>query len=726
MFRISIKATAVLMSLFLFSACWNVVEGDRPGWLSINLSQDTSEDIIFKSLTEPENGQEFKLEFVRKGELVKTISHVIGEESDPIELPVGPYVVKASTGDNDEAAFNEPFYMGEEEIDIVAETEHTMDITCFLSNVKVTVDFAQEIIDGFSEYQVKVTNSRGGTLTFADETLSQAGYFKVEKGETLQWELTLVNNNGVKYTASDKYVDVLPKEHYNLTFSLGEASPELGGMYLTIRVDDSTEVKLYAANVDFSGNEGPSISVNDEFQELLDNGSVPFGVLDDKVVTMTASKGLKSAVIRHADEKLYAAGLPYYTDLVGITQAQLSDLSQIGIKTSAYSYGTGDPVIVDITYFMANLDMDSSYSFNISIYDVYNHMADLPIGFTVVVDAAADMVSVQPGAETAVVKGRWFVDPIPAGLTFWYKMIDDLAWMSVDLGDVQYDAEDKTMTAMLTDLQPGATYLVKAVSDSDTDTREMEFETISPQLYNMGFEYWNVSGKMYYPYPAGATSAQMVWDCANKALTDFGQNSSTTYVTDHVVEGSRAARMESKSVMGIAFAAGNIYTGAFQKVITSGGTGASLKWGTEFAHRPVALRGSYDYKSTVITDAKAPYLNMKGQPDKCQILVFLTDWEEQFDINTVEGKFVDFNNDEHIIALGRLESSETTGGYVEFCIPLEYRSDRIPKYVVISCTSSALGDYFTGGVGSTLYIDDFKFEYDLSTLSEEDQAKVNY
>ena len=50
--------------------------------------------------------------------------------------------------------------------------------------------------------------------------------------------------------------------------------------------------------------------------------------------------------------------------------------------------------------------------------------------------------------------------------------------------------------------------------------------------------------------------------------------------------------------------------------------------------------------------------------------------------------------------------------YNQFTIPIEYYSDSTPKYVVICGTSSALGVYFTGGKGSTLYLDEFEFIYE--------------
>ena len=49
--------------------------------------------------------------------------------------------------------------------------------------------------------------------------------------------------------------------------------------------------------------------------------------------------------------------------------------------------------------------------------------------------------------------------------------------------------------------------------------------------------------------------------------------------------------------------------------------------------------------------------------------------------------------------------------YVEFECVLEYRNDRKPKYVVAVACSSLYGDYFTGGQGSTMFVDEWEFIY---------------
>ena len=55
---------------------------------------------------------------------------------------------------------------------------------------------------------------------------------------------------------------------------------------------------------------------------------------------------------------------------------------------------------------------------------------------------------------------------------------------------------------------------------------------------------------------------------------------------------------------------------------------------------------------------------------------------------------------------------------VEFTIPLKYREGRIPTDIILVASSSRYGDYFAGGVGSTMWLDDLKLIYDESELKE--------
>lgn len=286
-----------------------------------------------------------------------------------------------------------------------------------------------------------------------------------------------------------------------------------------------------------------------------------------------------------------------------------------------------------------------------------------------------------------------------------YRRTEDDVWTKVAGATVSGTG----VSADFGGLEPETSYQIRVVNgESVSDPVSFVTEAAS-QVPNMNFDDWyapdpSSAKAIWYPYASGGIQA---WDSANQGAATF-IGSSTTPEDDFVVKG-KAARMESKYAV-IAFAAGNIYTGKFGKIA---GVGAELDWGYGFTSRPTALKGWYSYEPKPINKADKGKESMLGQMDKCQIQVILADWDAPFRINTTKGNFVDIENDEHIIAFGRIETDQSTvGEYKEFTIDLEYRTKtRKPKYVVISACASYLGDYFTGGVGSTLYVDEFEFLY---------------
>jgi hypothetical protein len=184
----------------------------------------------------------------------------------------------------------------------------------------------------------------------------------------------------------------------------------------------------------------------------------------------------------------------------------------------------------------------------------------------------------------------------------------------------------------------------------------------------------------------------------------------------------KAARLESSYAV-IKFAAGNIYLGSFAGL---SGVGAALKWGYRFTGRPIALRGYYKYKPVAIDYAEAPYTSLKGQMDHCSIKIYLTDWTQQFDINTSTGTFLQ-DDDPSIIASASLFSNATNSNFVQFTLPLEYRdTDRIPTFIEIVGAASRYGDYFTGGKGSVLLLDEFELIYDPAELTEAEREQIGY
>lgn len=699
--------------MFVSAACNDVVFDEllgETGYLGVNIGVD--DEVATKAIVDPAENMTFRIEVYKGLELVyETDDHRELTQSDPLELKVGKYKVKAIHGDNS-AGFSAPYYVGETEVQITTDDLTTIDITCALANVLVTVDFEDSIKDNFNSYSVYVEDGSGHGITFAASNLGAEGY--IPATGTLKWTLTLINSEGKNYTYTETYSDVKARQHYNLQVALSDKIENAGYAAIRLIVDDTLVEQKYDIELDFSESEMPSVATSEGF-ELTNEIAVIVGDASKKELAFSAPEGITSFVLT-----LDSVAKPY--ELVDASQETINALSAMGIKTQSLAFGSVSAK-VDLTDYIKDL-ATGSYKLSCRLYDAKGHVASAPMNISVISDVDAIVESVTPWAKFVIAKGKYFAPTAPEGLAFMYRKSSGSDWASVTGSALEIDAATKTFVAEIGGLDASTDYEIKAVSAADMDTDPISFKTESAgTLYNMNFEDWYQDGKIYYPYAKSVSNK--VWDCANPATASFTESYTTP--DSHVpanTSSTKSVRMESEYVV-VKFAAGNLFTGTFVDFSTKG---AELDWGEPFTSRPVALRGYYDYTSGGIDKVKDPYKGMKGQPDKCQIQVFLTDWDGPFRIDTPNNVFVDVStNNKSIIAFGKIESEVTTNGYKEFTIPLEYRDlTRTPKRVVISCCSSYLGDYFTGSTSSVLYVDEFTFEYDVTTLTPEEKAKVNY
>ena len=288
---------------------------------------------------------------------------------------------------------------------------------------------------------------------------------------------------------------------------------------------------------------------------------------------------------------------------------------------------------------------------------------------------------------------------------------------NTDMQVVEYyelDAENlENVRATLKGLTPNATYECRLCYEEDgkdivgspvTFTTEEQLA-----LYNGGFENWWVDGKIDYPNEYGFS----YWDTSNPGGASFG-GSNTTATSSVVHSGSKAAKLESKYIV-IKFAAASLYTGSFGQLV--GTSGAKLNWGVPFVSRPTALKGYMQYAPKAINrvgsnlPAGAP---AAGEMDQCTMFCALLSEPLMVD-NTNMSTFPDWENDSRVIAYGSLpaeQNIDSKGQWKRVSIPLVYR-DLVskPTHLLVVFSASKYGDYFHGGEGSTLYVDDFSLEY---------------
>ena len=242
------------------------------------------------------------------------------------------------------------------------------------------------------------------------------------------------------------------------------------------------------------------------------------------------------------------------------------------------------------------------------------------------------------------------------------------------------------------------------------------------QLYNMGFDHWCVATDKYsIKYDAlfdqDATEAEKVVWASHGASTKMLGYDTVIPESEFLAvsgKGKKALKLQTRGISALfgavkKLAAGCAFVGHTGDIdLTS--LSAHVFWGVPFTERPKALEGYYCYKPVPIDWVKEPYMDKKGQMDIGSVAIILSDWASPYDVCPPD-KLLDVEKDPGIIGYGKAIFTKEMTAYEPFRIEINYRSDRTPKYISIVCSSSELGDSFTGGDGSVLYLDEFKLTY---------------
>ena len=233
---------------------------------------------------------------------------------------------------------------------------------------------------------------------------------------------------------------------------------------------------------------------------------------------------------------------------------------------------------------------------------------------------------------------------------------------------------------------------------------------------NAGMESWSTksmkkmfSGSANVPYP-------------NAYMTSSGTDKLCTQATYPGMVGDYCAQLAAKYA-GIAFAAGNLYTGDF----VMDGTVGYAQFGQPYTYsaRPAALKLKYAAEIGEINRVKNDPPVSTGI-DKGRIFVCIVEWSDRHAVQS--GTTVDKTtfwdpetvsslNEGKIIGYGPAYITEShTGSMKDLALPIVYyeKTDTPPTgnyTLVISTATSYLGDYLTGCDANKLWVDDFEWVY---------------
>ena len=720
------------------------VDGPSASSVTFSLDADMRNDIAdVKSDAEGISVDDFWVEIFNSSKMRIFCERYVDAKDTTLYVNSGDYTLLATYGTETGVGFDKPFYKAEEPFTVGPQETKALCVTATLANVKVAVNFDENLGNRLSYEQYwAVVRNNGKKLRFnPDET--RAGY--IPAGE-LEFVLVVKINGEYK-----QYVHPAAEYAPNDFVTFNVSAPLLdGNIALTVKIDDSVEV-VTLPEVVIPADQILPVDEPAIYSEGFDaENTVTFvegkaQELNELWLSATAGGKLASAVLTFDGE---LSGLPQSVDLVTADASAVAALEAMGI------------------WWVFN---EEKTSLSVSLLDFYNdHVSKL--GYAGYDKDERKCLSVAKvglaiEAETGAVKSAadsysFYAEPNVAVGSFSWNDYDVWATKIVDpvlnLGEGRYDktmiqysldgqswydfqAVESAQHSMgtITDLTPSTTYHLRAIFDGWLQVAApASFTTeTAEQVGNPGFEDFVTVSHSFKATLYGSTSNETrdwylpysneseAWWAVNSKITmpsqttksslNFKVAPTVSYYLD--AQDDKSAQLVSTYVCNMATSSsdGN-GTGGSLGGILSGTTVESYRaageiWigkaddggyhesdGHSFSSRPSAMKFSYTY---------AP-VNSESFYAKIQI------WDDQ----------------KKVIASKEITEGASKSSWTDYTMTLDYPDvTKKAAYIYIQFRSSSCADSevthnrnktvkmagkdYKGHVGSILKIDDIQLIY---------------
>lgn len=228
-----------------------VIEQQGSGSLAIDLSCKSDYNEVETKATDDEIINDLAIDIERPFDGQKysytPFSTIRGKV---VELGSGAYILTASSQKKADAAFEQPIYLGKKDFTITTGQVTTVDVTCSISNMKVTVNLSANFVKELSDYTVTVSNGRGSLSwnknAMKDDfkpvamdgqtyyTGTQAGFFTVAPlTVTIDGHRAIDNTSATITAFIDKEEHIKEANHHLLNID-AHVTGTLGGINITI------------------------------------------------------------------------------------------------------------------------------------------------------------------------------------------------------------------------------------------------------------------------------------------------------------------------------------------------------------------------------------------------------------------------------------------------------------------------------------------------------------
>lgn len=647
-----------------------------------------------------------------EGGLIRKYSPA-SEMPDNLYLVAGDYKVTVEAGDNSYATWTNKSYYGEAEFTITPQTTTSTTVSCPMTNAAVKVVFdatiAEKLEPGAFAYVCaddefsKADAEYESVPTLKYEESDLVGYFLLPDGVSkLSWGFygtKVEDGSAVSITSTANKQEITPEAGKLYTLNFKYSNTPDGKLQITVTVDEDAE----AVEDPFIFSPEPTVSGVDF---LISNIVAYTGdAIRFNVSTVEALSALKMTV-GDTTYTLVNGGTP--VDNNGI-EFEAADQNNGTVTLTGDFFDTLEGGIREIAFEVTDAGTATGKATaRIAVtgaseakYDLWANGVTLS---AVVTDESATSVAVKYRKQGA---SDWTTVAATKGADYTYSAQVAATW-SASENDGGY-----TVYSLNDGIRANNAYEYQLVIGGADSGKTRSFSTATTQ----SIPYGDMEDSSLSCFTSDNTSTKY-WGSGNNSMTP----SLCTRSTFSGMGGSYCAKLQATSTLGF-MAAGNLFLGTFERPGMNGYVdfGHSYAWEA----RPTAMKLKLHATIGKVNINKHSGPLATGEQDKGQVFVAVIDWSTPHRVQSgtaaPSGIWSPANGEDaveegKVIGYGVYDVYSTEGSSMEeITIPIVYYDTETKPSetytLVISCSTSAYGDYMDGCDSNTMYVDDFEWVY---------------
>lgn len=725
----------IAVALTCMSFCMGACKEDKDiageqGTLQLSVGMSDKITVASRTLSSEEQTQLEQACKVRIYNETSLVRKYEGTDNVPSSIPLmsGTYSVRVTAGDSVAASFDQRFFEGNEEFTITKGQQSPVEVKCGIANTVLAFTWDESLKEAFEgDCQVTVTSATG-ELVYSSANADAKGYFSLPAdNRKLTCKFTATKLTGGTYEQTTELTDAQPATLYNMTCKYTATGQETtGGAWLTLSVD---ETPLSEETTTIGIKQRPVIVCKDADNIEYDLEQPMYLATNTKgtyYLIVSTSSPLKGALLQN--DRFTEFGVPANSmDLMNLGGKDASvEASGISLHAPNAIMETGGTWKIQFSEELIAKMTAQEGQVTTTLTATDKNGKQRMVTWNIVVSnatvATTEAIPYEIWTSKATLHGK-VTGTLASTPKFQYRVKGSgSSWTTVDA-----DLTESTFSKEITGLTPGTTYEYQAMDGTQASTVTCEFTTETTfQPENASFEAVSDSSSIILIHGTGQSTW---WDTGNHGSSTMNKNV-TTPDTSVKHSGNQSLLLSSQFV-GIGmigkFAAGNLFAG---KYLDTEGTDGILGWGRPCTSRPKALKVYVRYEPATV-DNGGDYI-ANGATDQGIIYVAIGDWAGQeanggtwpFVVRTKKASSL-FSTEkgtysgDGIIAYGEktFEEAYNDGGNMkELTINLDYDNfggnQRKPTSIIIVASASKYGDYFQGGDGSKMWLDDMELIYE--------------